>query len=136
MIAQADAHDEVAQRDRDGGADDLFDDRGVDGHPAGDFGRAVLFEEAGREAQQVAVHREADVGDDPLAEPADEIEAGRGGERHDDHQHQQIFEPARDIAVCRRAEAAVDDQLEGIGHADVAAAATSRAAAAAASCAG
>ena len=38
--------------------------------PAGDLGRAVLLEEAGREAQQVAVHREADVGDDPLADPA------------------------------------------------------------------
>ena len=103
MIAHADAHDDVAQRDRDGGADDLFDDRGVDGQPAGDFGRAVFLEESGRQAQQIAVHREADVGDDALAEPGDEIEARRGGERHDDDQHQQIFEPARDVAGLARA---------------------------------
>ena len=92
------AHHEVAQRDRQGGADDLFDDRGVDRQPAGDLGRAILLEEAGREAQQVAVHREANVGDDPLAEPRDEVEARRGGERHDDDQRQQDVEPAGDIA--------------------------------------
>ena len=46
MIDAADAHDDVAQRDRDGGADDLLDDRGVDGQPRGDFGRAVFLEEA------------------------------------------------------------------------------------------
>ena len=66
--------------------------------PRGDLGRAVLLEEAGRQAQQVAVHGEADVGDGPLAEPRDEIEADRGGERHHADQHQQIFEPARDVA--------------------------------------
>ena len=106
-----DAHHDVAQRDRNGGADDLFDDGRVDRDAAGDLGRAVLLEEAGGEAQQVAVHGEADVGDDPLAEPADEIEAHRGGERHDQHQEQQILEPAGDIAAARKA--AVDDQLEG-----------------------
>ena len=74
------AHHDVAQRDRDGGADDLLDDGGVGGDPAGDFGRAIFLEEAGGEAQQIAVHREADVGDDPLADPADEIEADRGGD--------------------------------------------------------
>ena len=86
---------------------------------AGDLGRAVLLEEAGRQAQQVAVHREADVGDDALAEPGDEIEAARGGERQHDDEHQQIFEPAGDLAgVAARGEAAVDDQLEGVGDAE------------------
>ena len=70
----------------------------------------------------------ADVGDDPLAEPADEIEADRGGQRHHQHQEQQILEPAGDIAAA--GEAAVDDQLEGVGHAEVAAAANSNAIAA------
>jgi hypothetical protein len=102
MTMQADAHDDVAQRDRHGGADDLLDDRRVDRDPRGDLGRAVLLEEAGRQAQQVAVHGEADVGDGALAEPRDEIEADRGGERHDDHQQQQIFEPAGDIAAGGR----------------------------------
>ena len=109
------AHDDVAQRHRDGGADDLLDDGGVDGDAAGDLGRAILLEEAGGHAQQIAVHGQPDVGDDPLADPRDEIEADGGGERHRQHQHQQIFEPAADVATAR--EAFVDDQLEGIGHA-------------------
>ncbi len=67
----------LRKRDRDGGADDLFDDGGVDRDAAGDFGRPVLLEEAGSEAQQVAVHGKADVGDDPLADPGDEIESDR-----------------------------------------------------------
>src|SRR3546814_3443152 len=56
------------------------------GHARGDFGRAIFLEETGGEAQQVALHRLADVGDGALAEPADEIEAQRGreGERDAD----------------------------------------------------
>ena len=110
-----DRHDDVAQRDRHGGADDLFDDRRVDGQPAGDLGRAVFLEVTGREAEQIAVHREADVGDDALAEPGDEVEARRGGDRHDHHQDEEVLEPRRDVAAAP--EAAVDDQLEGIRHA-------------------
>ena len=65
------------------------------------------------------MHREADVGDRPLAEPGDEIETDRGRERHHADEQQEIFEPARDIACGARAvrEAFVDDQLERIGHA-------------------
>ena len=119
MMMHADAHDDVAQRHRHGGADDLFDDRGVDRDPAGDFGRAIFLEEAGREAQQVAVDREADVGDGALAEPRHEVEAHRGRERHDRDQEQQIFEPAGDVGAVARSgcEALVDDQLEGIRNA-------------------
>ena len=112
-----DADDEVAQRDRDDGSDDLLDDRRVDGDPRRDLGRAVLLEEAGREAQQVAVHRQADVGDGPLAEPGDEIEADRRRDRHHGDQHQQILEPAGEVAGRAGAagEAFVDDQLEAVG---------------------
>src|SRR3546814_2111153 len=60
--------------------DDLFDDRGIRRHARGDLRRAVFLEEAGGEAEQVALHRLADVGDGALAEPAHEIEAQRGGE--------------------------------------------------------
>ena len=67
--------------------------------PGGDFGRPVLLEESGRQAQQVAVHGEADVGDGALAEPGDEIETDRGRERHDADEQQEIFEPARDVAA-------------------------------------
>ena len=47
MTAQAMPITDIAQRDRDRGADDLLDDGGVDRDPAGDLGRAVLLEEAG-----------------------------------------------------------------------------------------
>ena len=66
----------------------------------------------------------------PARRASDEIEAHRRGQRHHDHEHQQILEPAGDVAAA--GEAAVDDQLEGVGHAEVAAAATSSATAAAA----
>ena len=127
-----DTKDQVAQRDGYGGADDLLDDGGVDRHSRGNLGRAVLLEESGREAQQVAMHRKADVGDSALAKPRDEVEADRGGERHDSDQEQQIFKPAGDVAggTGTGGEAFVDDQLEGVGDAEVAAAATSSAKAA------
>ena len=119
MMAQAMPMTRLRKRDRHGGADDLLDDRGVDGDPAGDFGRAVLLEEAGREAQQVAVNREADVGDGPLAQPRDEIKAHRGRQRHHRDQQQEVFEPAGEAAgrAVVGGEALVDDQLEGIGDA-------------------
>jgi hypothetical protein len=103
-----------AQGDGDGGPDDLLDDRRVDCDPAGDLGRPVFLKEARGEPQEVAVDGKADVGDDALAEPADEIEADRCGQRHDDHQKHQILEPAGDVPA---GETLVDDQLEGIGDA-------------------
>ncbi len=42
----ADQREDVAQRDRDGGADHLLDQRGIRGKPGGDLGRAILLEEA------------------------------------------------------------------------------------------
>src|SRR3546814_14514291 len=88
--------------DRDGGADDLFDDRGIRRHARGDLRRAVFLEEAGGEAEQVALHRLADVGAGALAEPAHEIEAQRGGEGEgeDDDLEQNVRASCRDI-VCQ-----------------------------------
>ncbi len=86
--------------------------------PRRDLGWAIFLEKAGRQAQQVAMHREADVGDRPLAEPRDEIKTDRCSEGHHADEHEQIFEPARDVACAARAwgEPFVDDQLERIGH--------------------
>ncbi len=99
---RADPHDGVAQGDRDGRADHLLDDRRVGGEARGDLGRPVLLEEGGGEAEQIALHRLADVGDHPLAEPGDEIEAAGGRDRQHPDDQQQIFEPAADIAAMRR----------------------------------
>src|SRR3546814_8283122 len=86
--------------DRDGGADDLFDDRGIRRHARGDLRRAVFLEEAGGEAEQVALHRLADVGDGALAEPAHEIEAQRGGEGEGEDDDIEKAEMRRDIAAA------------------------------------
>jgi hypothetical protein len=109
----ADRHDRVAQCDRNGRADDLLDQRGVGGHPRGYLPRAVFLEEAGREAQEVALHRQADVGDDALAQPGHGIEPYRRAQRQDDDNYQQVLEPAADVArIATAREAAVDDQAK------------------------
>src|SRR3546814_1438215 len=83
-------------------------------HARGDFGRAIFLEETGGEAQQVALHRLADVGDGALAEPADEIEAQRGREGERDADGVEKPEMRCDIAAAGD-EAAVDHFLELIG---------------------
>ncbi len=107
----ADAHHHVAQRDRDRGADHLLDHRRVRRHARGDFGGAVFLEEAGSEAEQIALYRLADVGDGAFAEPADEIEAQRRGEREGDHDQIEEAEMRGDVAAAGD-EAAVDHFLE------------------------
>src|SRR3546814_12790067 len=78
------------------------------------FGRAIFLEETGGEAQQVALHRLADVGDGALAEPADEIEAQRGREGERDADGVEKPEMRCDIAAAGD-EDAVDQFLELIG---------------------
>ena len=46
----------------------------------------------GARRSRLALHRDADVGDDALAQPRDEIEADRGRERQHDDDQQQIVE--------------------------------------------
>src|SRR3546814_6494235 len=89
----------MAQRDRYGGSDDLFDDRGIRRHARGDLRRAVFLEETGGEAEQVALHRLADDGDGALAEPAHEIEAQRGGEGEGEDDDIEKAEMRRDLAA-------------------------------------
>jgi hypothetical protein len=113
----ADRGERIAQRHRDRGAHQVLDDRGVARHPAGDFLGAVDLVEAGREAQQVFLHLEADIGHHPLAQPADEVEAQRRADAEDHHDHQQIFKGAADLGRAGRlVEGAVDDDLEAIGN--------------------
>ncbi len=109
----ADRHQRVAQGHRNSRAHHLFDQRGVAGHPAGDFLGRILLVEIGRQPHQVAMRFQTDIGDHALAQPADEIEPhGRAGRQHQDDQ-QEIAEPAPDrIRIGARSEALIDDQLE------------------------
>ena len=109
----ADGGHHVAQRHRHGGADHLFDDRGVGRQARRDFGRAIFLEEARRLAQQIGLRGAANVGDDAFAEPGHEIEAQRAGDREHQHDQQQIFEPAADVAAAH--EPLVDHQAEAVG---------------------
>ena len=111
-----DRHQRIAQRDRDSGADHLFDQRGVAGHAAGNFLGTVLFIEPRRQAQQVFLHAQADVGDHALAQPADEIEPHRSARGKHGDDHQQIAEPAAHVLGRRPfGKAAVDHHLEARG---------------------
>ena len=68
---------------------------------------------AGCEAQEIALHGEADIGDDPLAQPRNRIEANRRADCQHHDQQREVFEPARDVfGLAAAREAAVDDQLD------------------------
>ena len=109
----ADTHDDVAQRHRDRGPDDLLDQRGVRGHPRRDFLGAVSLEEARLEPQQVLLHAKPDVRDHPLAQPGDQVEAHRGAKPEHDHVEQQELEPAADVRrIAARGEPAIDHHAE------------------------
>ena len=109
----ADADDQVAQRDRHGGADDLFDDRGIRCHARCDFGWAVGLEKAGSEPQQIALHRQPDVGHHALAEPRYEIETQCGGKAQHHGDQEQVAEPATDVfGAAASIESTIDHQLE------------------------
>ncbi len=112
----ADPGDEVAQRERDRGADHLLQHRGVGGEARGDLARPVFLEEAWRQGEEVALHLAAKVGNGALAQPRHEIEAETGGDRQHHDDHQQILERLGHRSAADRAarEAAVDDLLEAI----------------------
>ena len=80
-----DQQQQVAQGDGGAGADDDLDQRRVVGQPRNHLTGPRHFKEAGREFQQVAEYRTANVGGDPLADPGNQIEAaiGRQGEYRD-----------------------------------------------------
>jgi hypothetical protein len=85
------AHEQqdVAQGLRDARADHGLDDACVGAEARDHLARAGDLEEPGREVQHVAVDVAAQVGDDALAEPGDEVGAqvGRDREHGDDDRH-------------------------------------------------
>ena len=108
-----DAHHGVAQRHRGARRDDLFDDCGVAGQPRGNLGGAVFFKEHRIEGQQMRLYGLAQIGDDALADPADEIEPERRGDahQHDDAEHAPEIRGDR-AGVRALGKAVVDDQLQ------------------------
>ena len=69
--------EQVPQEDRDGRADHHLEDRGVGGQPADDLAGLGSLEEPGGEADHPVVDVAPQVGDHPLADPADQEETGR-----------------------------------------------------------
>ena len=85
----AEEQHQIAQRDRDRGADRGFDLGGVGGEPRDQFARARGIEEGRRQRDQMREHVAAQIGDDALADGHDEVVARGAGEREhgDDRDH-------------------------------------------------
>ncbi len=109
--------EEVAQRQRGGGADQVLDDGHVGGHPRQHLRGAGLQEEGLVQAGDVAKDRLAQVRDHPLAQLCDEIEAQGAGQGQDHdvraRQDEGLVQGRRGAAA---GEAVVDHQPPGDGE--------------------
>ena len=94
--AQQDQH--IAQRDRDGRADDRQDQRRVGGDAADNLAGQDLFVEGRAHPDHTVEDGLADVGHDPLAQPGDKVVACAGAQREQRRDHQRPGE----IAVQER----------------------------------
>ena len=107
----AEADHDIAERDRYGCPDHLFDHRRIRRHPRSDFGGSVFLEKARRQTQQIVLNGEPDIRDHPFSQPADKIEAEGGCDSQNGDNPQQTLKIRRDIAVpCY--EPLVDDGFE------------------------
>ena len=81
-----DEHQQVAQRHGGAGADDRLDQFGVHGQAAHHLAGLGLLIEVPVQADDMAIHGLANVGDDPLPQPGDRVVAGegKGGEQGED----------------------------------------------------
>ena len=95
----ADAHNDVAKRDRNGGANNLLDNRRIACHSTCNFGRPIFFEKGRALPQKVPVHCKSDIGDRAFAEPGYEVKTEGGCDCHHRYDQQQILEPG---ALCRQ----------------------------------
>ena len=83
---RADEHEEIAQRDRGGGAEGRLELRRVGGQARGDLAGLFRVEEARIEPRQMGEQVGAQVRDHALAKRRDQVGARPGGERqHGDH---------------------------------------------------
>ncbi len=106
-------HDEAAQRLRQRRSGNRLDLRRVGREPAHQLAGVGALEESRAEVGDVTEHVAAQVGDDPLAQPVDVVEARRAGDgqhQADDDQHGEV---AVDEGAVVRAEAEVDHPAHG-----------------------
>jgi hypothetical protein len=95
---RAEQRDRRAQRDRNAVARDRLHERRVGREPRQHLARACDLEEARVHADHARIDRAADVGDDALAEPRDEIEA----QRRERAEHDGGAQERDEVAVDRR----------------------------------
>ena len=114
--ARAHEHQQVAQRRRCLVADQRLQQAGVGGDAREQLAHLVDLEEGRAEAHQAAEDRPPDVGDHPLAEPGDQVEAGEGagGQQRDHARHvDQGLVEALDLLA---AEAVVDQHPQALAE--------------------
>ena len=109
-------HHKVAQRDRDGRAEGGLDLGRVGGQPRDELAGPRLIVEGRVKLREMGEDVAPQVGDHPLAERRDEIVAGGGGERDDQHQRPDREEIGVDRPPARPREAEVDHPPEREGH--------------------
>jgi hypothetical protein len=110
------AHDQVAQGKGGGRADDDLDQRGVRGETRQHFAGARRLEEIGAQGEDVAEDTGAHIGGDALADPGDEVEAGRGGRAHNAGNSDEHEEILPDASRILGREAVIDDAAHRHGQ--------------------
>ena len=121
---RADEQEEVAQRDRRGGAERRLQLRGVGGEARDDLAGLFLVEEARIEPRQMREQVAAQIGHDPLAERHHEIEPRPRRERehgdHPDHRDEIVMDepdaPFREAVVDHAANREGDGERGGRSH--------------------
>ena len=109
----ADADKDIPQRNGHRGANNLFDNRRICGHPARDFAGPILFKKAWRKPKQVALNGNADVADDAFAQPADKVKTECCRNTDDNDNAQQQIKIWRGVAAIFR-KALINNQPQAI----------------------
>ena len=110
---RTDQQEYVAERDRDGGVDGTLHHRHIGGQSRDHLAGTHRLEEGRAHPQQMVEQPPAQVRNQPLADHADEIEAGRGRQREGPGHRQQGEKVAVDQGSIAIAETVIDDPAEG-----------------------
>ena len=105
---------QVADRHRRARADHRVEHRGVVDEARDRIAGPRHLEEPGRQRQQVAEHRAAQIGGHALADPRHEVEARVGRRRHHDDDAEHQGERPVELACVAGGEPAIDDPFEAL----------------------